>query len=248
MSSTKLKNAPLQEVIFELRWEGERNANGLYDNGFDLAHGRLYDKLKAKFPLRKKTMPDGMPVMVFGVPQFQYWKGEFEWPLVQHGQGMLAINEIENGYEWEKTYRPMVVEVIGLLCEAYDESLKFNMVQLKYVDAWDVNTNYSTPQEFINSNFRARVHNEYDLPGKLNGINLLQSFLLDDASEMQVTVANGVNNQTEGAAVVLDTTIKKEKDFFTKDEIIEWLDSAHAATSKIFKQILTPDFYGSLDQ
>ncbi|MBL0911654.1 MAG: TIGR04255 family protein [Bacteroidia bacterium] len=247
MSSTKLKKAPLQEVVFELRWEGERNANGvLYDSGFELAQGVLSQKLKAQFPLRKKLIPEGLSATFFGMPLHQYWSGEFEWPVVQHGPGILTINEIEKGYEWEKTYKPTVIKVINSLCEVYDEPLSFRSAELKYVDAWEM-ADGENFQEFINKNFLVKMYNEYSLPGTIIGTGLSQRFLLEDNSEIQVDIANGVNDRTGKEAVILNTTIQKAQNFKKRD-ILEWLEYAHSRTSHIFKEILNPDFYASLDR
>ena len=55
MSKNKLKNAPLKEVIFELRWESTLDDSGNpYDPGYDLAQGKFADRLHSEFPVHKK--------------------------------------------------------------------------------------------------------------------------------------------------------------------------------------------------
>lgn len=244
-----MKKAPLQEVVFELRWEAERNTNGIkYDSGFELAQGQLYEKLKTElgFPVYRKIVPEGVPALFFGMPLHQYWSGEFEWPVVQHGPGILTINEVEKGYEWERTYKPKVEEVINSLCEVYSEPLNFRSAELKYVDAWEIAENENF-QEFINKNFRVKMHNEYNLPGVVAGTGISQRFVLEEGSEMQVDIANGVNNRTGKEATILTTTVRRVRSF-KKQDILEWLEYAHSKTSYIFKEILNPEFYASLDR
>lgn len=69
MSSTKLKNAPLKEVIFELFWDCSIDGTGLQiDEGFDLAQGVFSNQLKSDFPVHKKLIPENIPFKVFGAP------------------------------------------------------------------------------------------------------------------------------------------------------------------------------------
>jgi hypothetical protein len=61
MSATKLKNAPLKEVIFELHWECSNDPSGVkIDRGFDLAQGKFADLLKPEFPLHRRLIPDAV--------------------------------------------------------------------------------------------------------------------------------------------------------------------------------------------
>ena len=246
MSSYKLKNAPLKEVIFELHWECTTDSNGvLYDAGFDLAQGKFADKLKASFPVHKKLIPDGAPFKVFGAPIHQYWRGEFKWPVVQHGQGMIAVNEVEQGYEWEASYKPVVIDAIHQLTASYEEGLSFNRTKLQYIDAWDLNGMNLT--DFIVHHLQTEIRNGYVLPGKLRSINIQQNFELQDGSVMSLNIANGINNQNQQPSVIWTTTVEKQSQM-NIDEVVAWLESAHTATSTMFKKMLNPEFYASLNR
>lgn len=246
MSSTKLKKAPLKEVIFELHWQGSPDAMGvLRDEGFDLAQGKFADRLKKEFPVHKKLIPDGVPLHVFDAPIHQYWKGEFKWPVVQHGQGMLAVNEVEAGYEWEKTFKPTVLKAINLLLDSYEVQPQFNRAKLQYIDAWDVAD--TDPRTFTKENLLTQIKIGYPMPGTLGNFNIFQSFVLDDGSEMQLNIANGVNNQNQMPSVVSTTTVEKRA-IFTQATLVDWLEMAHSKTSHMFKTMLDPDFYGNLDR
>jgi uncharacterized protein (TIGR04255 family) len=246
MSSAKLKNAPLKEVIFELHWECTTDNNGVpYDAGFDLSQGKFAEKLKSTYPLHRKLIPEGALVKLFGVPMHQYWKGEFIWPVVQHGQGMIAVNEVEQGYEWEFSYKPVVVETIHQLIASYEEELSFNRTKLQYIDAWDLNG--VSPTEFIAHHLQTEISNAYDLPGHLKSINIQQNFELQDGSIMSLNIANGINNQNQQPSVIWTTTVERQSKM-SMDEVVAWLESAHTATSSMFKKMLNPEFYASLDR
>lgn len=246
MSSIKLKKATLKEVVFELYWECGIDNGIPIDVGFDLAQGKFSEKLMAKFPVHRKIIPDGVPLKIFGSPLHQYWAEGFKWPVIQHGQGMIAVNEVEQGYEWAKSYKPLIIETIKKLIESYSEPLKFNRVKLQYIDAYDLNDDINA-MDFVVQNLQTQIINKYSLPGVLKDFNLQQSFELPDASLMSLNISNGINNQNQKKSVIW-TTIVEKKLPMSPDEIQKWIEEAHTASSEIFKKMLNPPFYASLDK
>jgi uncharacterized protein (TIGR04255 family) len=245
MSSAKLKNAPLKEVIFELHWECSIDGVGNnYDAGFDLAQGKFAERIKSEFPVHKKLIPDGAPFKIFGAPMHQYWKGEFNWPVIQHGQGMIAVNEVEYGYEWEKSFKPLVISSIENMAASYEDELSFIRAKLQYIDAWDLND--ISPTDFIAKNLQTEIRNGYDLPGKLRSLNIQQNFELLDGSLMSLNIANGVNNKNQQPSVIWTTTVEKQLKMNVADVVV-WLENAHTSTSVMFKKMLNPNFYASFD-
>jgi uncharacterized protein (TIGR04255 family) len=246
MSSTKLKNAPLKEVIFELHWALAIDNSGMqYDAGFDLAQGKFAERLKSSFVVHRKLIPDGVPFNVTGVPIHQYWKDEFTWPVIQHGQGMMAVNAVELDYEWEKSYKPLVISSIEKLMDSYEEALSFSKVKLQYIDAWDLDG--MAPMDFITHNLQTEIHNGYELPGKLRSLNIQQNFELRDDSIMSLNIANGLNNKNQQPSVIWTTTVEKQAKL-TVEDVKDWLEQAHTSTSNMFKQMLNTEFYDSLDR
>lgn len=245
MSSVKLKNAPLKEVIFELHWEcSTDNAGSLFDKGFDLAQGKFAEKVMPVFPVHKKLIPDGSPFKIFGIPLHQYWTGELKWPVVQHGQGMIAVNDVEEGYVWADSFKPMIINAIQNIMDSYVEPLKFNKAKLVYVDACDIDE--KSPIDFMVANLQTSITTNYPLPGSLTSFNIQQTFELADHSTMIINISNGINNATQKESVIWTTNIEKQAlmDF---EEIVDWIETAHKATSDIFKKMLNPSFYASLD-
>lgn len=245
MSSEKLKNAPLKEVIFELHWECDMdNVGNPYDAGFDLAQGKFAERIKTEFPVHKKLIPEGAPIKVFGAPMHQYWKGELNWPVIQHGQGMIAVNEVEYGYEWENAFKPLVITSIKNIIASYEDDLLFNSVKLQYIDAWDLEG--ISPSYFIAKNLQTEILNGYELPGKLRSLNIQQNFELSDESTLSLNIANGVNNKNQQPSVIWTTTVEKQSKM-NVDDVVAWLESAHTTASSMFKKMLNPNFYASLD-
>lgn len=246
MSVQKLKKAPLKEVIFELYWEGLSQQNDIMqDPGFENAIGKLQERLEVIAPIQKRLYPLSGPVKVFGLPVFQYWKGELKWPVIQHGPGMFTVNDTELNYVWADTYKPLVLQSLDVVIASYGKPLPFNRVTLKYIDAIDVSDN--DLQGFVGNNFQIRIENKFELPGKSGSFNLLQRFELSDGSTMQLQISSGVNNENNSPAVVWATSVEKVGKI-SKEDIIIWLETAHDHSSKIFKTMLKPEFYDSLDK
>lgn len=246
MSSQKLKYAPLKEVIFEIHWDSNIDGLGIHvDNGFDLAQGKFSEKLKPKFPVHKKLIPEGAPIKIFGAPMHQYWTAEFQWPVIQHGPGMMAINEVEVGYEWKNSFKPLIIENVGKLVTSYDVPLKMNKIKLQYVDAWDVENENTI--DFLKLNLQTEIISKYPTSGILTGFSIQQNFELNDLSQLSLNISSGINNQNQKKSIILVTTIEKSGSISPLDIEI-WLENAHAETSAIFKKMLNPEFYASLDQ
>ncbi|MEB2782682.1 TIGR04255 family protein [Algoriphagus sp. C2-6-M1] len=245
MSSTKLKKAPLKEVIFELRWEPAVDITGVQiDNGFDLAQGKFASRQEQEFPVYKKLLPDNIPFKIYGSPINQFWKGELEWPVVQHGQGVLAINDVEASYEWEEKFFPLIKATVGNLIASYSTPLKFNRIKLHYIDACDIVEGDGI--EFMKTNLQTEILTRYEIPGNQRNFNIQQGYELEEGSVLTLSISNGLNNQNNQKSVIWNTVVEKAGKI-EKFEIIPWLESAHSHTSSMFKKMLNPDFYANLD-
>jgi uncharacterized protein (TIGR04255 family) len=105
----------------------------------------------------------------------------------------------------------------------------------------------NAPNDFVNKNLRMHLEVEYPKPGREEGFGFVQQYRLDDQSLLQLQVNSGANNATGRPAIVWSTSIEK-KGRVTTNEILSWLDTAHDHCSRIFKTMLNPEFYASLDQ
>ena len=246
MSATKLKNAPLKEVIFELHWGCVSDPAGLKsDPGFDLAQGKFAEKIKSGFDLHRRLFPDSVSSAVFGVPIHQYWSGELKWPVIQHGRGIMTINQTEQDYEWKKQYKPLVTNTIRRLIDSYSEYPKFTKVKLQYIDAWELDG--IDPVQFLKVNLQTEITTSYLLPGPLMNISILQRFQLPGDSIMSLNISDGINTKNGKKSVLWTTTVEK-KGPVKYEDIKVWIEEAHTYTSDFFKKMLNPEFYASLDR
>ncbi|MDT3739357.1 MAG: TIGR04255 family protein [Candidatus Kapabacteria bacterium] len=243
----KLPKAPLQEVIFEVRWDLDisKETNQLFDSEFDIAVGIMYSNIKKDFKLLKQKLPEGIQF-----PQeflnyqtiYQYWTGENLWPVLQLGPGVFTVNETEKNYQWFKHYFPLVKKSLTWLQKAYNKELNYNFASLKYIDKVNVKDyDFKDWLSFIRKNLNINIENKFDTRGKLKQFNFSQVFELDDSSELHLNIINGKNDKQEDI-LVWETSIIKLVNFNQKN-LIKWLENSHTITSKLFKEICKDEFY-----
>lgn len=167
------------------------------------------------------------------------------WPVVQHGQGMIAINEVEQGYEWERSFKPTIISTLGKLVQSYERPLTFNKCRLQYIDAWELDE--MEPIDFVKENLQTQFLTGYSSPGVLGGFNIQLNFQLQHHTQLALNIVNGLSNQNQKKSVIL-TTLVERNEKLNKEQVLEWIDFAHPNTSSMFKKMLKPDFYASLDQ
>lgn len=96
----KLPNAPLQEVIFEIRWELQVDSSGSreIDEGFELAIGKFQHLVSDSFPFyRRKTIATLVDVSVPYQVAHQFWSAEHTWPAQVKKVGLeCTMNQLED--------------------------------------------------------------------------------------------------------------------------------------------------------
>lgn len=245
----KLPKAPLQEVIFEVRWDLNisNETNQPYDPDFNMAVGMMYSIIKKDFKLLKTKFPPGIQF-----PQdflnyqtlYQYWTSENLWPVLQLGPGVFTVNETEKNYQWIKHYFPLVKKGLNWLQKSYNKELNFNFASLKYIDKVNVKDyNFTDWLSFIKENLNINIENQFDTRGKLKQFSFSQVFELKDGSELHLSIINGRNEKQEDI-LVWETSIIK-MDNFNPKSLIKWLENSHNITSKLFKEICKDELYNN---
>jgi uncharacterized protein (TIGR04255 family) len=245
----KLSKAPLQEVIFEANWEldvhGETNQ--LFDPGYELAQGLFAEIVQNEFPVHKQVIPPFFPPQLLAQaqkPVHQFWKAERQWPVLQLGPGVLTVNDTEKNYVWESTFRPMAEKALDAVYKSYQSKLRFNKVNLRYIDAADFAAVPRTELfDFIRKNLQTRVEKDFEIEGSLSNLNVSQTYTLDEGSQLTLVISTGERNKVR--AVVWQTAISKEGIQKT-EEIKQWLVYSHSTISNLFKRMLRKEYYDSL--
>lgn len=241
----KLSNSPLKEAIFELHWECPSDALGQpHDEGFDIAQGVFFEKIRQEFPIHRELMPSPLPIRVFRVPVHQYWKGNNLWPVVQHGRGMIAVNDIGLNYIWDKGFNDLIYYSIQKIAESYITPRNFNKIKLQYINAVELDSSTSSLQ-FVEANLQTKLNTNYQLPGEFDGFNFQQISSQPEGYKLNFTIANGVNKDNQAHSVIW--TLTGEKLGAIKSEDIRPLvDTIHRVISEMFENICEKNFYASL--
>ena len=149
MTKKILKNKPLVEAIFELRWSLREQLKGIFiDPHYKIVIGRIYEKLNKEYPYHEQLSTASMPDEITGyVVQHRFRKDKNKWPLIQIGPGIMTINDTKE-YIWED-FEQRAKKAVRALFSVYPESeknLKINCLQLRYIDA--INFNFENEDIF----------------------------------------------------------------------------------------------------
>lgn len=147
-----LKNKPLAEVIFELRWDLMKDDRGLkIDPGFRILLGRYYEEVKETYPYSRDLPSAQIPEdMAAYTVRHQFRASEEGWPVTQLGPGVLTVNET-SGYKW-KSFKEHVGNAINALFKAYPDtisSLSPKAAELRYINAIAYDPDKETPVQFL---------------------------------------------------------------------------------------------------
>ena len=242
---SKLPQAPLQEVIFEVRWDldVDPESNQMIDNGFDMGVGAFKTLCKDEFHLSRRKVHADMPArLLFHQVVYQYWKGEGEWPVIQLGPGIFTINDTEKNYDWDNFY-PLIKKGLDWLEKAYGYKLNYNYLTLRYIDTVKMKEfTGSSLEEFVKKNFNFSFENHYNTRGALKQLLFDQVFDLDEKGGLHIAFSNGKDKEKKEDVFVWQTAVVKAGTFTTED-IVTWADSAHHITAQLFKDITKKDFY-----
>jgi uncharacterized protein (TIGR04255 family) len=251
----KLPNAPLQEVVFEARWEPDTNEQGglPYDSEFAMALGKFHDRVKQQFPSHRLLVPKPVPVQFLtGQIAHQFWSAGDKFPLVQFGPCIVTVNEDGAEYEWEKGYKSLIRWTLERLFESYEGKAKLSGVKLFYIDAIDMpdSDNVLTYLNNLKVALQFDLHSHEDLAS----VKVDFGYRLDHDSMLQLSVQNGTNNQTGGPALVWHTAVHRsnceewnESDNVV-DAVMEWCVYARSVTSSLFRKMTQGPLYDSFQE
>lgn len=256
MERIVLKNKPLLEAIFELRWELQEPVHGVkIDPHYKLLIGRIYDKVNDQYPhheqLPTATMPDEIAEYVV---QHRFRKAKDEWPLIQIGPGIITLNDTES-YNWDD-FEKRIIYLIDALFNIYPETEKLlvNRLQLRYIDG--INFDYDKDEifKFLKEKMKMNVdiHQElFENTGVIDlplGFDLKFSFSSNKPKGViHLRFARGKRKERD--ALIWETVIQSKNEDAPKnrDKIIDWAKEAHGLTSDWFFKIIKGDLLRSFE-
>lgn len=241
---SKLKNAPLLEVIFELRW----NITNQADLGkVQYLHGDLYALLKDDFPVRESLIPAGFPSnLLVNSPSYRFRRKENGYPLFQIGPGILSLNTTDEFYEWEE-YFSWCKALLSAFLKVYpydkEESFRAGLI---YIDFFKLDIAKQNILDFVNKNLsmelKQRFYKTTHLPKSLNFSTSFQTNL----GQLSVALNTGKNSKQDDG-LVLQTTLSSSDFQPDTSQIVDWLENSHEFSSNLFKEMTKGSLYNSFN-
>lgn len=246
-----LNNKPLVEAIFELRWELIETVPQIkIDPHIKILIGRIYDRLKDRYPYHEQLPSANIPDQIAGyVVQHRFRTGNDKWPLVQLGPGVISLNDTE-GYVWED-FETRVIELLNVLFDSYPnpENLRVSSLLLRYIDAVNIDYQTSNIFEFLKDKMKINVSTSEKL-FKSTGVSPLPENL-DLKLSFPSTLPEGAVHlrfacgQKNGIdALIWETMVRSVGNAVipqTKDLITKWANEAHDLTDDWFFKIIDGD-------
>lgn len=254
--SVSIENAPLIELIAELRWES--NGERLGSHGPKVIHssseveqffmkfGAVVHQLGYSEPTR--IVPPQIPLLQ-GQPvlRFNMDRGGSTRSLYQIGPGVFSANAVPPYMSWLE-FAPVVrrgVEALLKARPAAEVSQPITGLTLRYLDAFGpLHMQGKDPASFIADTLGVNVALPEALTQHLQQGKKWSSFLqfqlpVGEGVTMGFAIGEGIAN--DAPAMLMDTSISATGSFAPNaDDLMLTFDQAHSIISKTFKDLMRP--------
>lgn len=241
----KLPNAPLKEVIFDLRWslDTDDESKHQYDQRFDFALGTFRQLIKEDFPFAKRLVSPFVPKDFSNhIPKFRFLQTENNFPIVQIGEGILTINNNDITYEWDNQFFPLIKSTLEKLMTSYEGVIKFSQISLKYIDVVSIEDVAKNDYLiFLEENLNYKVKKNFTTNGTLNAFNFTEEIFIEDDYTLTLNFSTALDTNNENQLIWQTNIINKMVNENT--DIINWVEKAHDITSDLFIKMLNEEFY-----
>lgn len=254
---SRFAQAPLVEVVFELRWGAVEKRGSEVDFTFPESDVRFF---AGQF--HKVATEQGFPIhevlqhqlnMVPHAVVDRYRPGVGEWPCLQTGLGIFTVNQLNDGYDW-KPFRESVLEGLAILDKGHPDGLSGivpRYVELRYIDGL-IFGDGEKPLVFM----RDKLELSFDIPKKL-----LESTRVTPQPR-HIALAYGLPSSSPAGVIHLDikeaqingrpgfaatTTVRSAGSDCPKLSHIEaWLEEAHALQLESFHALVNEAYKETL--
>lgn len=242
---SKLLNAPLLEVIYELKWN-ITNSNDL--GKYQYLHGDLYALLKDSYTTRQQLTPPEIPIdILIHKPIHQYRKVEKGYPLYQTGPGILTLNTDDAGYYWEQYYKE-AERLTKSFFEVYqytkDEKFRPSLL---FIDFFRFDFNEADVLTFLQENLHIAINqNFYNQQEPASGFNLDLAYNTEHG-QFHIAINAGNAHAKQERGLILQTRLNGPEFEANSEKILSWLSTAQAFCSGIFKEMTKGNLYESFN-
>ena len=238
---SRLRNAPLLEVIFELRWDFSNSEA----SNFQYLQGDLYNVLKDSYPVRESLNP-GAPVQVFiNSPMYRFRRVVNGYPLLQVGPGIVCLNTIDSDYEWDE-YFNSAVKLTETLFEVYPEVRNGVKPSLIYFDFFKLDFAKVDVFDYLKANLHIDIQQTFFTPDGFPLSATVGFSYKTQIGKLDILLNSGKNQKGENGLI---TRIQLNDDSKLQNivEIKSWLIGAHDMSRKLFKSLTEGKLYDSFN-
>ena len=252
---SKLPNAPLVEVVFEMRWQllGDDTAGPFRpDPGYYGCVAALLERAKSIGFRQHKTIGGESFVPGYSVGYRFYRSPDESFPLIQLGPGIFAVNESTH-YTWP-SFREQCLQALELLMSCYPKMAAFPFVptqlELRYIDAFKANAPAGDLVRFLNTS----THLGLQLPefltsdqfGPIEDTVINLSLPVKALKDTRFAIALTKGKVSDVDSFVMNSTVISKAPAgllgrdgtFAKTVVRKWLDGMHDVSSPFFKSLI----------
>ena len=238
---SKLKNAPLLEVIFELRWN---MSDRTHWEKYPYLHGDLYSQLKDKYPKRELLFPAEIPQEALINKAVYRFRSKEDYPLFQIGPGLLTLNTTDDYYEWEDYYSH-IRELSKEFFELYNFSSGEKITpSLNYYDFLEFDWDEQDVLNYLSNNLNIKIAQEFhNFSVDPNTFNLGIGYKTQ-LGNFNLRIDAGMNKRQKKGLILQFQLNGLPKDP-NMDSLTSWLNEGHKMCSNLFKETTRGDLYNS---
>lgn len=224
-NNPKLKIVPLQEVVFEIRYEGFR-----YLQFADISN-RFKEAIKVDFPIFEDLYIPEVPIEIpeaFRIVRQRFYNPE-KTRIVQLGLGVFTLNH--TAYDGYESFLKDLNKIWALHREITQVE-KINRVGLRYINRFS-----AEDKPILNIDLK--------LPEVFNARRASNLVVLQDSGLDKIKT----NINIVGDSILLDIDYFKEGEGLNKiDELLVWIEKAHIQIYERFTSALDSEFFKYLSE
>jgi uncharacterized protein (TIGR04255 family) len=229
-----LKNKPLVEAVFEIRWLLRENEHGgKIDPHYSILIGALYERVKDKYPFHERLMAASVPDdLLEWVVQHRFRCEQDRWPLIQIGPGVLTLNDTQ-GYTWDDFHRRMEA-LVRIFFDVYPTFPSIQHVRLRYINAIPFDYEQDNVLDFLRDQLKidVRIHEglfaDTEVRAHPDAFDMRFAYRSNrPAGSIQLRLARGQKQERDILIWETFTYTTTKQLFSDPDSIVAWADQAH---------------------
>jgi uncharacterized protein (TIGR04255 family) len=250
------ENAPLIEVIAEIRWELLELAS-MPGAAVDPHFGALVEDFrkeaaKVGFDAVERLIPEDVPVEIIPWrPVSRFRVGPAKWPLFQIGPGLFTANIVPPYEGWE-VFREVIQTGLKCLYKAYpspDRYLHIKLIELRYLDGFTQEHGYQNYRSFLDKHLGIRNEIRKEITDRY--IDSEESIVFSSETRMNLIKPSGSvgfikvspGKKDNKDAIISELLVRKtEKPVPSDGKVIaQWFDEAHETLHDWFEIMISAE-------